>query len=335
MAKTTLRDVARVAGVNVSTVSRALNNCPGVSAMVRDRVLAAARSLNYRPNLVARDLVTGRSNSIGLLISDICNPFMAEFARAVQQTAGSHGYDILLGNSALDPARQLQCLMALVDKRVAGVIMNSVAPLHPEDREALAATGLPIVLLSRSPRGFPFSSVRCDNYRGGWLAATYLLSLGHLKIAHLTSSSHHPNLQERWNGFAAAVQQQLGEKPLLLRGPHDFDGGYQMGHRLVREHPEVTAVFACNDFVALGTAKAFHEAGWRVPGDISLIGFDNVSLATATWPPLTTISQPVAEIGRAAVEIVVRQRVSKQRVPEHRMFDVSLVRRESCGPPRS
>ncbi len=330
----TLRDVAHAAGVDVSTASRVLNHRPGISRQVRERVLAAARSLNYRPNLVARGLVTGRSNSIGLLFSDIRNPFMAEIARAAQEVAAREGYDLLLGDSSLDSARQLQNFLALADKRVAGVIMNSVAPLSRLHQEQIAATGLPVVLLSRPPRGTPFSSVRCENRKGGALAGIYLTSLGHVKLAHISSATQHPNLKERWAGFAEAVQQRTGSRPLLLRGRHDFYGGYEMGLRLVREHPEVTAVFAGNDFLALGVARALHESGRRIPEDISLMGFDDIELAAATWPPLTTIYQPIADIGRAAVEIVLRQVSNGTRVPEHRTFDVRLVERASCGPPR-
>jgi len=327
----TLRDVAREAQVDVSTASRALNGRAGVKKELRERVRAVARRLNYRPNLVARGLVTGRSSVIGLLISDIRNPFMAELARAAEDAACRAGYDIILCNSDLNPAKQMRYFLSLLDQRVGGVVMNSVAALGREDRERIAQSRIPVVLLSRPPRDCSFSSVRCNNERGGYLAGAYLAGLGHTKVAHLTSAVQHPNLRERWQGFSRAMQQvRKGRRPVLLRGAHNFRGGFEMAQRLLEKHPKVTAIFAANDSIAFGAASALHAAGVRIPEDISLIGFDNVEMASIVQPPLTTISLPISEIGKAAVDIIVRQISGKDQVPEHRTFDVRLVERESC-----
>lgn len=328
--RVTLRDVAREAGVDVSTASRALNGRPGISRRMCERILAVAARLNYRPNLMARGLITGKSSTIGLLVSDIRNPYMAELARAADDAAHRAGYDIVLCNSDLDPAKQMRYFLSLLDKRVGGVIMNSVAALSPQDRQRIASSRVPVVLLSRPPRGSGFSSVRCDNERGGYLAGAYLTGLGHTELAHLTSLVSHPNLQERWQGFARAAQTATGRRPILLRGPHNFRGGFEMARRLLEKHPEVTAIFAANDAVAFGAACALHSAGVRIPDDISLIGFDGVETAAVVHPPLTTVSQPIYEIGKAAVEIVIRQITGKESVAEHRIFDVQLIERESC-----
>ena len=209
--------------------------------------------------------------------------------------------------------------------------MNSVAPLSRADRKQIASSNTPVVLLSRAPRERSFSSVTCDNERGGYLAGMYLAGHGHTVVAHLSGAVHHPNLEERWRGFVKAMQRVApGRKPVLLGGAHNSQGGSEMAQRLLNKHPEVTAIFAGNDAIAFGVARALHTAGVRIPDDISLIGFDDTEQASIMHPPLTTISQPMYEIGTAAVEILIGQINRKTPAPEHRKFDVRLVERESC-----
>lgn len=328
----TLADLAREAKVDVSTASRAMNGRAGVRKEVRDRVLEAAGRLNYRPNLMARGLVTGKSNAIGLLVSDIRNPFFAEIARGAEDTAYQAGYEVVLCNSDLDPAKQMRYFLSLLDKRVGGIIANSVAPLSRADRKRIVSSNTPVVLLSHPPRERGFSSVRCDNERGGYLAGAYLTALGHTAMAHLTGAVRHPNLEERWRGFAKAVQRAVpGSKPILLEGARSSRGGFEMAQRILSKHAAVTAIFAGNDAIAFGAARALHGAGIRIPDDISLVGFDDTEQASIMHPPLTTINQPIYEMGRAAAEILIRQIRRNDSVPEHRTFDVRLVERESCG----
>jgi DNA-binding LacI/PurR family transcriptional regulator len=327
----TITDIAREAGVTPSTVSRALNGRYGISAAVRERVLAAARNLNYKPNLVARGLVTGRSQSLGLLVSDIRNPFFAEVARGAEDEANAAGYDVVLCNSDLDAGKQMAYFRSLLSKRVAGVLMNSVAALNQRQLQEIREAAIPVVTLTASGRHRFLSTVICDNFRGGYLAGEYLARLGHRRVAHLTSLRRHPVLAERARGFAKGLQSVSRDAELLIfRGPHNSRGGYEMAHRAMAAAPGITAMFAANDAVAFGAMKAIFEAGLRVPDDISLIGFDDVELAAIVHPPLTTIRQPGYEMGRAAVEILLRQADREGVLPEHRIFDVELIERQSC-----
>lgn len=328
----TIKDVARESGVNVSTVSRALNGEYGVHADTREMVTAVARRLGYRPNRVARGLVTGRSHTLALVVSDIRNQFFAEVARGAEDAAYRAGHDLILCNSDLDPEKQMRYVQSLLEKRVDGILMNSVSVLSRKQQEQLASMGLAIVLLNRAaPRGV-FSSVCADNQRGGRLAAEYLLKLGHSRIAHLTGPRHHGNMTERAKGFVRV----LGEgptpvKPEVLYGKNNFAGGYELGREVLNRFPDVTAVFAANDVMALGAIRAFTEAGRRIPNDISVIGFDDIEVAGIVNPPLTTIHQPKYEIGQAAVEILLRHTDRKRpHAPEHRLFDVHVVERQSC-----
>ncbi|MCX6628408.1 MAG: LacI family DNA-binding transcriptional regulator [Candidatus Solibacter sp.] len=330
----TIKDVARESGVNTSTVSRALNNQYGVNCQTRAHILSVAGRLNYRPNRVAQGLVTGRSHTLGLLVSDIRNPFFAEVARGAEDAARAAKCDVVLCNSDLDPEKQLRYIGSLLEKRVDGILMNSVAMLDREQQARLAGCGVPIVLLNRSAPNRAFSTVCSDNAAGGRIAAQYLLDLGHRNIAHLTGPRQHGNLGDRGRAFAQALKAANPPvHPVVLHGRFDFGGGWELTKRLLADHRGVTAIFAGNDFMACGAVRAILDRGLRIPGDISLIGFDDIQLSSVIHPPLTTIHQPKYEIGRAAVEILLRlAREDGDRAPEHRLLGVHLIERESCGP---
>jgi len=330
--KVTLREIAKEAGVNISTASRALTGIYGVHKATREKVLGAAKRLNYRPNLMARSLVTGKSHTIGLLISDIRNPYFAEIARGAEDAAFAASFDIILCNSDLDPDKQFRYVRSLLEKNVAGILMNSVATLTPEQRAELANSGVPVVLFNPPMGKHSFSTVVADNYQGGRLAGEYLIGLGHCRLAHLTGRRNHSNLVERCRGFLDAVDAAGGlANAVVIHGDHSYRGGYELGRKLFEQHPEVTAIFAANDVLAFGLVQAAAEMGKSIPHDISLVGFDNLEVSGLIHPPLTTIHQPKYEIGQAAVESLLRQaRAVGPRVPEQRVFGVRLEERASC-----
>ncbi len=326
----TIKDVARESGVNVSTVSRALNSVYGVHRDTRKHVLAVAARLNYRPNRVARGLVTGRSHTLGLIVSDIRNPFFAEVARGAEDAARSANCDLVLCNADLDPEKQMNYVRSLMEKRVDGFLMNSVAALSRGQQRELASCGIPIVLLNRSAARGLFSTVHADNEGGGKLAAQYLLRLGHRHIAHVTGPRQHGNMTDRARGFVSVLQEHSGPAPAVVHGEISFEGGYRLTQKLLDQYPLTTAIFAANDMMAFGAARAIWEAGKRIPGDISLIGFDNLDISVVLHPPLTTIHQPKYETGQAAVEILLRLANGRNPVAEHRLLGVKLIERQSC-----
>ena len=331
----TIKDVARESGLNISTVSRALNNGYGVNDQTREHVIAVAARLNYRPNRIARGLVTGRSHSLGLIVSDIRNPFFGEVARGAEDAARTGSCDLVLCNSDLDADKQMQYVQSLLEKRIDGIMMNSVSMLSREQQAQLAASGVPIVLLNRSASNETFSTVCADNELGGTLAARYLLGLGHRKIAHLTGPRQHGNLSDRTRGFVRALQSVKNPvQPIVLHGKFNFDGGTELTRKLLDGHPDVTAIFAANDVMALGVVQAVLQRGLRIPEDLSLIGFDNIEFSGVVHPPLTTVHQPKYEMGAAAVEILLRLARDKgKQTPEHRRLGVELIERESCRQP--
>ena len=328
----TIKDVARESGVNISTVSRALNNGYGVNPETRDLVVAVAQRLNYRPNRVARGLVTGRSHSLALVVSDIRNPFFAEVARGAADAARVEHCDLVLCNSDLDPLRQMEYVQSLLEKRVDGILMNSVAALNQEDQKKLAECGVPIVLLNRSVASRAFSTVSADNEAGGVLAAQHLLKLGHSEIAHITGPRQHGNLSDRTRGFVETLTAgRRPVSPVVLHGAFNFEGGRDLTAKALEQHPEITAIFAANDVMAFGAVRAILDRGMRIPEDVSLIGFDNIEFSSIIHPPLTTIHQPKYELGQAAVEILLRLARNKtRRTPESRVLGVELIERQSC-----
>jgi LacI family transcriptional regulator len=331
LAAVTLRDIAKAAGVTIATASRSLNTSYGVNPATRERVLAAAARLNYRPNRFARGLVTGRSQSLGLIISDIRNLFFAEVARGAEDAAYALGWDVVLCNSDLDPAKQRRYIDSLTEKRVDGIIMNSVTALDRAQQNQLARSGVPMILLNRPARNGPFSTVSADNERGGRMAAEYLLRLGHRRIAHISGPRHHGNVTQRAKGFLQAIRSHP-EKPevIVLHGGHSLEGGYELAGKLFHDRADITAIFAANDVMAFGVLRAAIELGIRIPHDVSVIGFDNVEIAGLVHPPLTTIHQPKYEIGQAAVNILLRLVTGKDKSAEHRVLGVELIERESA-----
>ena len=332
----TLKDVAQASGVNVSTVSRALNNSYGVHEATRRRVLKIAARLNYRANQVARGLVTGRSHSIGLVISDIRNPFFAEVARGAEDAAFHADRDLVLCNSDLNAEKQMRYIDWLLSKRIDGIVMNSVAPLGPAVQEQLRAAGVPIVLLNlssadRRSSAWRFSSVVADNLAGGEMASNYLIGLGHVNVIHITGPRQHGSFSDRTRGFLKVFRDRGLPKPEVVCGEHTFAAACQSARQRLTPDRTFTAVFAGNDVIAFGCIRAMMEKGLRIPEDISIIGFDNIEMSQITSPPLTTIDQPKYETGKAAVEMILSM-AAKEGVhePEHRTIGVRLIERQSC-----
>ncbi len=331
----TLKDIAREAGVNLSTASRSLSGAYGVHPHTREHVLGIARRLNYRPNRVARGLVTGRSQTMAVIVSDIRNPFFAEVARGAEDAAYAADCDLVLCNSDLDTEKQVRYIDALLAKRVDGILMNSVSALTRAQQDQLAASGVPVILLNRSPTCKRFSTILADNTEGGTLAAKHLISLGHKRLLHLTGPSQHGNLTDRTKAFLKAMQNASLPDPVVIRGQHTFLGGYEMAKRAFAKNRSATAVFAANDVMAFGCIRAALESGIRIPDDLSIIGFDNIEVSQITCPPLTTIHQPKYELGKAAIEMLLKMTIAEEYQPEHRVIGVRLVERQSCRDIRS
>jgi len=334
-----IRDVARRAGVSVSTTSRALNNKPDVNKDVRARILAAAQELNYAANVHARVLGGGSGRTLGLIITNSADPFFATLVRGVSDAATGSGYSIVVWNTNEATDLELQAHQMLRERRVDGALLASVqsgdAPLG-----RLTEEGIPFVLLNRYLERFPANCVQLDYRSGAHEATAHLIALGHRRIAHLTHGDDRYSARERMAGYREALEEAgLTCVPdLVIPCTSSIQGAYRaVLERLPNLQPRPTALFAYNDIWCVGVLRALHELGWCVPQDISLMGCDDLELSGFLVPPLSTVSQDPYEIGRQGVELLLEQvRTPSDRpwTPRRIVLRPELRVRASTAPPR-
>jgi LacI family repressor for deo operon, udp, cdd, tsx, nupC, and nupG len=331
----TIYDVARLAGVSTATVSRALNGTAPIAAPTRSAIEDAIEQLGYRPNPIARSLVTKSTQTIALLLPDITNPFYAELVSGIQQLMLDGDQSMLLCTTNGDPEQEARYLRLLRAKHVDGALVDGLG-LPPDRIAALIEDGFPIVCLDRDIDFPTIPLVQVDNRQGARLATDYLLSLGHSRIAHITGPAA-PISSERLAGYRESLAAAGNDPDPELEAPGDFTegGGHAAMRALLESGARFTAVFCANDLSAIGALNAVLSSGRKVPFDLSLIGFDDVRLAPYTSPPLTTIHQPAAEIGRYATELLLDLIRGGQPRSMHRVFAPTLVVRGSTGPPRT
>ena len=340
----TIGDVARRAGVSTATVSRVLAGLGGARAETRERVLDAARDLGYRPSGVARSLKRRTTQTLGLIITDIENPFFPQLVRAVEDVAREHGFALLLCNATDDPDREASYLDLLVDRRVDGVVI-AVSGLGARHGEWLAEPPLPVVLVNTMAPGLPHPSIASDSVDGGRQAAAHLLDLGHRRLGVITAGARNADAPARLAGVRKALGAyglDAGAVPVVVGDP-DVGGGEAALYRLLELAPDTTGVIAYNDLVAIGAMRGIRASGRTVPADISVIGFDDVSIAAYTDPPLTTIAQAIGELGRWAVERLVERLAGADadrgtgqgadHAASGTVLPVRLIARGSSGPP--
>ncbi len=332
----TIREVAQKAGVSYATVSHVINNTRFVSEGTRSRVLAAMSELEYRPNAVARSLRKGRTNTIGLILPDSSNPYFAEIVCAIEEEAFDRGYSIILCNMELDPAKENLYVDVLLKKQVDGIIFVATGDQLPL-LELLRNLHIPTVMIDRRLPGLDVDTIITDNQLGGYFATRHLLDLGHRRIACITgpSSSITPSA-DRMPGYRQALEE-MGipfHEELVCLGDFHARTGMEITEQLLKLPSPPTAIFACNDLMALGALRAVNKAGLRVPEDLSIVGFDNIDLTNYTNPPLTTISQEQSHLGVMATKTLV-DRITDKSLPYLKsVVPTRLIVRESSAPVR-
>jgi len=308
MSRVSIKDIARAAHVSHSTVSRALGNSPLVRAETRARIQRLAQEMGYSPDAWARSLVMGRTQTIGVVVTTITDPFIAEIVQAIEQTAYHHDHTVILATSNAEPERELAAVEMLRSKRVDGVIVTSsrVGALYQEHLDRL---GVPVVLINshRQQRGPYTFSVNVDNQHGGRLATDHLIRLGHRRIAYISGPEGNSDDLARQAGYREALSLAgIDLDPgLILPGNGRLGGGEDALSRLVGLAEPPTAVFCYNDMTAIGLLRAARQRHLIVPRDLAVVGFDDIPFASYVCPPLTTVAQPKFEMGRRAVEMVL------------------------------
>ncbi len=329
---TTIVDVAARAGVSTATVSRVLSGAQPARQATQDRVLAAVRELDYRPSGVARALKRSETRTIGLLITDIGNPFFPQIVRAVEDEAHARGYGVILCNAADDPERELAYIELLLERRVDGLIVASARTTR-RHADRLARVPMPVVLVNSDAPGSGLAGITTAHRHGARLATEHLIGLGHRRIAHISA----PRAQAarlRRSGVTDALRAAgLSAASLpVAQGDEHVEGGARAAQLLLAEGRQPTAIVCYNDLTAVGALRAVRRAGLRVPEDISLTGFDDIEMAAWTDPPLTTVRQPTDALARWAVGRLADALPGGRPGPERVTLEPTLVVRGSSGP---
>ncbi len=338
MRKPTMADVADRAGVTVATVSRALNE--RTAGVLRDetvaRVRAAATDLGYRPNVLARGVRTRRSELVGMLISDVTNPFMPAVVRAVEDTLVDAGYTLLSANTDNDPQRELRSLRTLLAHQVDGLLVAS-SQLDDGWPDEPALRGLPVVLLNRSTHA-PLPTVVPDESGSVRLVVEHLVGLGHRRVAHVAGPSNISTGRSRAEAFARHGSAAGVHDPadVEVTAKLAVDDGHAACARLLDRRGDVTAVFAANDLLAIGCVRAAHHRGLRVPEDLSVVGFNDMPLLDLLDPPLTTIRISQRQMGSRAGAMLLALLGGEQPAADDLVVEIpgELVVRRSTAPPR-
>ncbi len=325
--------MARLAGVSIKTVSRVFNREPNVRPATRDKVLAAAESLNYRPNLSARQLASNLTFVVGMLYDNPNGDYITAVQDGSLQACREYGYNLLINPCRADPDTLVDEVIGL-QRQVDGFLV--LQPLSDLQRlnELLLDNGIPCVRVSQRPfDGFPWVSV-ADEEAADQMTE-YLVQLGHRRIGFIMGHPDHGQSHDRLAGYRRALDRHGIDldDDLVEQGHFDYESGYSCARNLLSSPAPPTAIFASNDPMAMGVLSAAHETGLDVPRDLSVAGFDDSPLARHAWPPLTTVRQPIVEVARLATEVLMKRLRGEPEGASHHCLQAELVRRPSTAAP--
>ncbi|WP_408893594.1 LacI family DNA-binding transcriptional regulator [Paenibacillus taichungensis] len=330
--KATIYDIAREAGVSIATVSQVINGKGKISEKRRAEIMEIMERLHYQPSAIAAALTGKQTYTLGLLVPDISNPYFAELARAVEDRSRQLGYSVVICSTDNKDERVERYLNLLQQKRVDGMMIGTGID-NAEILSPLLQQSIPVALIARHMPSLSVHTVAIDDRLGGGLAAQHLLELGHIHVAVLSESFKVSSSQERVRGFRE-VLEKAGlslEADQVRESSADLGSAKKEALVLLTEKNRATGIFCCNDMQAIGALQAAKELGLRVPEDVSIIGFDNTILASVTSPPLTTIAQPIEDLGRRAVDLLIDELKNEENSPQKIVLKPELVIRDSTG----
>ena len=329
----TLKEIAKKLGVSPITISRALGEKGNVKESTRLRIENTAREMGYIKNVSARNLVLKRSsNSIGLIISNISNPFYAHMTQIMQTEALKRGYSLTLFNTMEDDQIEKKALQTLREDRCAGALISLVGKSEEHIIES-SFQDFPMIMLNRRPRSDSLDFIVCDVYKGACLAVSHLVKLGHTKIAHITGPDYTSSVEEKLRGYRDTLERNGAafNPDYIIRRSLTLEGGYSGMKELRARHPGITAVFVFCDWMAIGVLKALQDMNLRVPEDMSVVGFDNIEISPVLRVPLTTIDLPVSVLSRDAIkELIHKIEKGHQNHKTRIILQPHLVLRSSC-----
>lgn len=329
----TIHEVANRAGVGSITVSRVINNSGYISTETRERVEKAIAELGYVPNSLARSLRSRRTNTIGLIVTDITNPFFTTLARGVEDAANDAGYTVIFCNTDESTAKEEKYLNVLLQKQVDGLLLvpteNPVSTIQQIQKQ-----GTPVVVLDRRISAVNVDIVRCDSVDGAYQLTNYLVSLGHRQIAVMSGSEGVSTADDRIAGYRNALEEAgiAIDEGYIFRGDFTQTSGYSMTKQAINLPLRPTALIAANNFITIGAMKALQEVEMEVPDDIALVGFDDLPPAMVTFPFFTVASQPAYEMGTRAMQLLVGRLEGKEKDSyQEIILPTQLIVRRSSG----
>lgn len=330
--KVTIKQIAKLADVSIATVSKIVNHKDErISEQTRQRVLKIIDEQGYIPNRVASSMVTKSTKSLGLVVPDIANPFFPEMARGAEDAANQEGYALILCNSDNNTDKEVKYIEMLQEKMVDGIILNVSSVLSAHEEELLRV-GIPIVTVDRKIKGIHDEAfVSVNNEEGAYKAVDYMIDRGYKKIVHISGPMNAANTPERYSGYLKAHKARGIELPEvhIMSGEYSTQCGYEAIKELVSNNDEFDSVFCGNDMIAFGAIRALHELGIDVPKDIGVVGFDDIYISRLVTPELTTIRQPVYQLGYKAAELLIK-RIQKEEINRHEyILDTELIIRKS------
>ncbi|MGE5549097.1 MAG: LacI family DNA-binding transcriptional regulator [Bacteroidota bacterium] len=334
----TIKDVAKLAGVSISTTSLAINNQPGVKEETKQRVLEAVKKLNYQPNRIAQGLVKNKTNNIDVIVSGpkygyFSSPILFEVIKGIAEVVNANGYHLVLKVTTAE--EEVAFLREQINSRGCDGMILWGTRMSEENFADLCQGPRPVVAVSRYLRDKPVYSVTADDLKGGYLGTKHLLDLGHRRIGFIGNLHGISSAEDRYRGFTQAMQEYGADidRNLVISADFYQDSGYAAMREILPLYERgLSAVFAASDLMALGAIKAVIEAGLRVPGDISVVGFDNMPNADLLMVPLTTIAAPIHKLGETAA-IKLLKLLRHEQVEHHTKLDVELIVRNSTGIP--
>ncbi|ACL69215.1 LacI family DNA-binding transcriptional regulator [Halothermothrix orenii] len=329
----TIKDIAKKANVSVTTVSRVLNNKPDVSEKTKSKILKIINELGYNPNGVARGLVLNRTHTIGLIIPDIRNPFFPEVARGIEDKAKEYGYSVIYCNTDNKKEEEKKAVELLLNKRVDGIIL-SLSMNNRDELDRIKKQGCPIVQIDRKVPDANYPTVTIDNLISAYNATKHLINLGHKYIAHITGNLDTKTGQDRLNGYKKAMHERgiHISQEWIIEGDYSKESGYKNMKRILNLKNRPTGIFIANDLMAIGAYKAVFESKLNIPEDISIIGHDDIELASLVNPELTTMAQPKYEMGKHAARLLIQEiEGSDQDNNQNILLNTELVVRGSTG----
>ena len=329
-------DLAKYCGVSITTVSRALRNKGEISKETKEKILAAAKELNYVPNIPARILAGGHSNTVGLIVADNSNPYYAELIHGAEDYAKDYGYGVILYNTNEEAELELKGHQMLLENKVGGLLITSIIS-GKEPLENLEKKKIPFVLLNRYLENYPTDWIRGNNELGAYLVTKHLCSHGHKRILHISGNESISSVRERLQGYIKALKENgcAFDPNLVYHCDLKLESGYEMTLKALKElDPQPTAIFAYSDLLAIGVLKALHELKKRVPDDIALAGYDNIEYSPFIEPSLTTVDQFAYAIGSEGMRVLI-EKINLEEGEEWELkqiiLDPELCVRESSG----